>query len=118
MQDQLFDVEGQSYFARIQLLRELSAARIPQADWPQSLHWNWAYKAATSDPTRFDLSGDARLFGIEVGGRYQGVLLGLSNGHFSRIDALAPSLVYVDYLESGPWNWDVAATQSCGKIPW
>ena len=69
---ELFTAEEQWCLARIEILRGLSSARVDRSDWPQSVHWSWAYKAALLGPTRFEESGDVRVFGIESSGRWQG----------------------------------------------
>ncbi len=113
--DRLFEVETQWCVKRIQVLRELWSAGVSEADWPQSVHWNWAFKASALTASRFKASGDARLFGIEAQGQWQGILLGLSEDHFTRLDKKGRPLVYVDFIESAPWNWDAPASNRIGK---
>ena len=112
----LFDAEEQWCVHRVRILRDLSAANVQQPDWPESVHWNWGFKAAISDPHRLDALGDIRLFGIEADAQWQGLLFGLSGGHASRIAEVGRPLVYVDFLEAAPWNWDIAPLSRSGKF--
>jgi hypothetical protein len=50
------------------------------------------------------LSG-VRLFGIEVGGEWQGLLLAECTGYRSRLETPLKEIVYIEYVETAPWNW-------------
>jgi hypothetical protein len=113
--DDLFDAEEQWSLTRIQILRRLSSVSIDRANWPQSIHWSWAYKAASLDTSRLAERGDVRLFGIEADGQWQGLLCGISQGHFARSEAPRSLLVYVDFLEIAPWNWDMPEIARAGR---
>ncbi len=75
---------------------------------PQSLHWHWAKKAAElSGSGRLGPLGDVRIFGVEVDSEWQGMLLAKSTPYESRLGRSRRPLVYVDFLESAPWNWEL-----------
>jgi len=78
---------------------------IPRKEWPQSLHWNWARKASPLHNLLGNPLSGVRLFGIEVGGEWQGLLLAECTGHRSRADAPSKEIVYIEYVETAPWNW-------------
>ena len=113
--DALFTAEEQWCLSRIKVLRELSLALVKRGEWPESVHWNWAYKAAILEPSRLEAFGDIRLFGLQAVGQWQGLLFGLSEGHFTRQGVLGRPLVYVDFLESAPWNWTIEAIKQVGR---
>ncbi|MDP9175731.1 MAG: hypothetical protein M3O30_17965 [Planctomycetota bacterium] len=113
--DTLFAAEAQWCLSRIEVLHDLSLARVKRGEWPESVHWNWAYKAAISEPSRLEAFGDVRLFGLQAAGQWQGLLFGLSEGHFTRQGVLGRPLVYVDFLESAPWNWTIEPLDRVGK---
>ena len=81
------------------VLQSLARSGVPQAQWPQSWHWNWQEKTAK-------VSGLLAFKGFSV------VALGETQG-LAQVDltksARAPDevgkpLVYIDYLEAAPWN--------------
>ena len=113
----LFAAEEQWCLQRIAVLRELASAGIhdARAGWPQSIHWSWARKAATCAPARLEALGDVRLFGIEAAGQWQALLFGLSEGYYSRLGAKGRPVVYVDFVESAPWNWDITPLNKVGR---
>jgi hypothetical protein len=115
--DALFTAEEQWCLQRIAVLRELSGAGIhdARAGWPQSIHWSWARKAATVAPTRLEAFGDVRLFGIEAAGEWQALLYGLSEGYETRLGTMNRPLVYIDFIEVAPWNWDIVPLQKIGR---
>lgn len=76
----------------------------------QHSHWDWNSKAGyLVDPA-------VRCMGVECGGQMQGMVLIREGSHRAR---LAPDqgelLVYVDYVESAPWNY-MAATRRYGNV--
>jgi len=113
----LFAAEEQWCLQRIAVLRELSAAGIhdARAGWPQSVHWSWARKAASCSPSRLEALGDIRLFGIEGAGQWQALLFGVSEGHYTHLGAANRLLVYVDFIETAPWNWDITPLNKVGR---
>lgn len=110
--DDLFDAEALWAPARVRLLQRLKREEVPVALWPQSLHWNWAKKAASLEPDRLTALGDARLFGIAIESEWQGVLWAETHGpkqqeHTARLGASKRPLVHVCFVEIAPWNWDI-----------
>ncbi len=113
----LFDAESQWCSHRVDVLRELAAAgRHDAADWPQSVHWNWARKAAACPPERVEDFGDVRLFGIEANGSWQALLFAIGFGHVTRLGVTGRPLVYIDFIEIAPWNWDVTSINRAGRF--
>jgi GNAT superfamily N-acetyltransferase len=104
--DDLFDAEALWAPARIRMVQDLARRSVPSSSWPQSLHWNWAKKAAELRPSRFGPLGDVRIIGIKVRREWQGMLLAKSVGYVTRLENRGQELVYVEYLESAPWNWE------------
>jgi hypothetical protein len=101
----LFDAEAHWAPARIRLVQKYVEQGIGPQDWPQSLHWNWAAKAVQRHGILGSGLSDERLMGIECGGDWQGLLLGECTRHRSRISPPPKELVYVEFIESAPWNW-------------
>ena len=114
----LFDAEHEWCRERVAVARALADVGVGPTDsgWPQDLHWSWAYKAAACRLPRLEASGDVRLFGVKADRRWQGLLLGLSEGHTSRLAPLQEPLVYIDYIEAAPWNWDVRPIRQVGRF--
>jgi hypothetical protein len=115
--DALFLAEEQWCLERIGVLRQLASAGIhdAKAGWPESVHWSWAQKAASCKPSRLEALGDVRLFGIDADGKWQALLFGLWEGHGTRLGTRNRPLVYVDFIETAPWNWDIAALRKVGR---
>jgi hypothetical protein len=106
--DDLFDAEASWSPARIRVLQAMVNRGIEESLRPQSLHWHWAKKAAElSGSGRLGLLGDVRIFGVEVDSEWQGMLLAKSTPYESRLERSRRPLVYVDFLESAPWNWEL-----------
>jgi hypothetical protein len=81
------------------VLRELARKGVPQAQWPQSWHWDWKQKTAR-------VQGMLAHKGFSVVA--QDVTQGLAQIDLTK-SARHPSeigrpLVYLDYLEVAPWN--------------
>ena len=71
----------------------------PSDQMPQHWHWDWGRKVPKLVLLAF--TG----VGIEVGGEYQGLMLLALAGYDARLAAeLGRPVVYVDYVESAPWN--------------
>jgi len=111
----LFRVEEQWCVERITVLRELASGQVDRNDWPQSVHWSWAYKAATLEQLRLE-AGEMRFFGIEAENEWQGLLCAISEGYHTRLGTSDRPLVYIDYLESAPWNWDIGLIKRFGRF--
>ncbi|MBH5373521.1 hypothetical protein [Bradyrhizobium glycinis] len=77
----------------------LKAANVPRQDWPQDIHWDWKKKATAM---RGLLS--FKTFCIECEGTTQGICaLNVSRRALLKAQA-GQHLVYVEYLETAPWN--------------
>jgi len=78
-------------------LRERGAGSL--ADWPENWHWNWDRKMAQID----GLLGFAG-FSVVSGGQTQGMARVDLNQFAREPSQKGKPLVYVDYLETAPWN--------------
>ncbi len=96
---QLADWQTKWQPALLGVLQDLARKGVPQAQWPQSWHWNWQEKTAK-------VSGLLAFKGFCV------VALGETQG-LAQIDLtklaraqgeVGKPLVYIDYLEAAPWN--------------
>jgi hypothetical protein len=84
-------------------LRIGASRKIYQAgrrgDVPRHWHWDWEEKSKKLEMIAY------KCFGIECAQRMQGLLLVMVAGKYARLDPdKGKELVYVDYLESAPWN--------------
>lgn len=97
---ELIDVEISWGPKRLRALKELRKNGADLADLPQHFHWNWARKALeTSGMLAY------RAFGIKVGRQMQGLMLVELASNVARLDPdKGKALVYVDYIETAPWN--------------
>lgn len=82
-----------------EIMRELIAKGVPQDRWPQSSHWRWDQKVAR-------VSGLLAHKGFSV--TATGVCQGLMQVKLTQSARLPEQhgkpLVYVEYLETAPWN--------------
>ena len=92
---------------KILIAKQFLQRGVDKAHWPQSLHWNWAEKAVALQPYAPGPLSAFRLFGIAAEGKWQGILLACSVGHHAKLGAPNRDLVYVDFVENAPWNWDL-----------
>lgn len=96
---QLIDWQTKWQPALFAVLQELARRGVPQAQWPQSWHWNWAQKAA-----RVQGLLAFRGFSVVVQGETQGLAqVDLTKSAREQSQAGKP-IVYLDYLEVAPWN--------------
>jgi hypothetical protein len=83
---------------RLQAIRRYLTSGL-SGPLPQHCHWSWAQKALTFEPAVH------AVFAIEAANEVQGLMWLCLRDYRAR---LAPdfgkSLVYVNYLESAPWN--------------
>jgi hypothetical protein len=91
------------------MAKEYLRLNIARPEWPQSLHWDWANKAVFLKAYAPGALSPFRLVGLRADGEWQGILLGSSYGHQTRLGAPGRDLVYVEFVETAPWNWDLAA---------
>lgn len=81
-------------------LRQLVAQGSPWSEWPENWHWDWRKKL---DKIRGLLAFKSLALISE--NQVQGLMLLAMAGHSCRIPEQAKKdLVYVDYLETAPWN--------------
>lgn len=82
------------------ITREMARLGLPRSNWPQSHHWKWDIIAAQiSRLLAF------RGFSVVCNGETQGLMrVDLTKSARAAAHAGKP-LVYVDYLETAPWNW-------------
>lgn len=108
--DDLFNAEKVWAPEKIEIIRELLSRDVPRTAWPQSLHWNWAKKAVEMKPYAPGPLSAHRLFGISAEGRWQGLLLARCVGYQTRTAPAGRDLVYLEFVETAPWNWRVPQT--------
>jgi hypothetical protein len=84
---------------RRDLTRNLATSGHPPAQIPRHWHWDWSIKGQHLALLAY------RCFGLKCEGKMQGLMMAKVAG---RNATLAPDvgkpLVYIDYLESAPWN--------------
>ncbi|MFO0911884.1 MAG: hypothetical protein U0795_02920 [Pirellulales bacterium] len=96
---------------RSQFAQHLLSRGIERRRWPESLHWDWGKKAP--ELKLLEASG----FGVVYGDRWQGVMLTKTVSHAARLAVQrGKPLVYVDFLEAAPWNWNVVALERQGEL--
>ena len=87
---------------RVQIFNELLSCGVPRAAWPQSLHWDWLQKA--SELRLLEATG----FAVLCDRAWQGAMLTKTASQPARLkEDRGKPLVYIDYLETAPWNWRV-----------
>jgi hypothetical protein len=78
----------------------------PDLPSQQSSHWDWRQKMQVFG----GLLGFPS-FAIECGGETQGLMI-VNNLEFCRLEAQkGKPLVYIEYLETAPWNWTKLTSQ-------
>ena len=81
-------------------LEGLKRAEVPSDRWPQNGHWDWRRKV-----TYVEGILGARTFGVVANGMTQGLMTVDLVRHFGRApEQRGKSLVYVEFLETAPWN--------------
>lgn len=99
-EQQLIDWEGEWIPELFSALRRLKHAGVERRFWPQSRHWDWRAKTRA-------LQGllAAAGFSVMCDGMTQGIMIVDSAMHHGRTPSQeGQHLVYVDYLETAPWN--------------
>lgn len=98
----LLMVERQWESSRQSLHQRLLGSSIDRRRWPQSLHWDWKSKA--------QLLGQLAIggYGIVESSEWQAVCLVDCVSYHSRLAGqLGKPLVYLDFIEIAPWNWNI-----------
>lgn len=96
---------------RSELMQDLLSGNVPRREWPESLHWDWREKAR-----ELKLLASAG-FGIVFEKRWQGAMLTKTASHVAQLGAdRGKPLVYIDYLEVAPWNWNVKRLSQHGEF--
>lgn len=109
--EDLDQLEEQWKPQRSQLKQMLIHQGVPKAEWPESLHWNWSRKSSQLRMLAY------QAWSICRDDRYEAVMLTMSAGHVSRhSETMGKPLIYVDYLETAPWNWRIPQLQQQGKL--
>lgn len=87
---------------RQKLIRQLIEAGIRKADWPQSLHWDWSAKLPELKLLAVEM------FAIDFEDEWQAVVMIETSSHFGQLpNQFGKPLVYVEYIETAPWNWSI-----------
>jgi hypothetical protein len=95
----LIDIEAIWGPVRIAAVQQQLAAGTHPSQIPQHWHWNWAAKSANLQFLAY------RCLGIECQGQMQGLVMVKTAGCFARLSPdVGKPLVYIDYLETAPWN--------------
>ncbi len=81
------------------LLQQLNRAGVERRLWPQNRHWNWQTKLKTIE----GLLGQP-CFSVVCQGVTQGLMIANTTKRARIRTQLNQHLVYVEYLESAPWN--------------
>lgn len=106
--EDLLDAEGQWTPHRVEMLKRLLRDKVPDAKWPQNFHWNWQLKVMQLRRLAIGSAlSPIRLMGVKAAIRWQGIILAKSVGHVSRLAPKGRDLLYVDYVESAPWNLEM-----------
>ncbi|MCK7473892.1 MAG: GNAT family N-acetyltransferase [Rhodopseudomonas palustris] len=95
----LDNVEEHWQRARVEGLYRLKSEGVAPKDWPQSWHWHWRNK---QQAVRGILA--YRGFCIVCDDRVQGLMQVITTLACRLPEQKGKPLVYVDYLESAPWN--------------
>ncbi len=105
----LLMVERQWEPARQLIHQHLLAAGTDRSCWPESLGWDWKRKAPLL--AQLAIGG----YGIVESNAWQAVCLVDCVSHHSCLPGqLGKPLVYLDFIEIAPWNWNVAEIGQIG----
>ncbi len=87
---------------RQDITRRLIEQGVDQRAWPQSLHWDWFAKL------RYLQLLAVEVFAIDVEREWQAVVMIENTAHRCQLPSQSGKhLVYVDYVETAPWNWPI-----------
>ena len=102
--DLLAEVDDAWRPAREAAIQRLRNQGVPEAELPSHGHWRWNEKAkyARVFPLTY------RFFGVRVEGEMQGLLMTAVSESADKVCRIESQrgrpMVYVDYVESAPWN--------------
>jgi len=89
----------------------LTKKNVPRLEWPQSLFWDWSKKA----PLLRQLQ--CKGFGLVCDNEWQALMLTKTWDCVARLPSdKGKPIVYVDFLEVAPWNWNVNALGQRSKF--
>lgn len=95
----LVEVEQEWGPFRRNAARRLLQSGTPPQQVPSHWHWDWGTKSQNLQLLAY------RCFGIECDRKMQGMMMVLTAGKQARLGPdVGKPLVYIDYLESAPWN--------------
>ena len=103
--DSLLEAEELWAPERVRFLRDCLRAGVKPEELPQSIHWNWSLKAIRIPGLAGGALSPYRLIGIKAEGVWQGLLIATCVNHATRLIVEGRDLVYVEYVETAPWNW-------------
>jgi len=85
---------------RLRALQRRLEQEATATQLPEHAHWNWAVKTL-----RYAHLQGYRCLGIEANGKMQGLIMVSLSNHLARSDPDAGKpLVYVEFVETAPWN--------------
>lgn len=88
------------------VVAELSSNGVPRHLWPQSHHWDWANKAPSTGVI-FETG-----YSLRCEGRLQGLMCVSSVAGRCRVaEQIGADCVYVEFIESAPWNQPCYSTE-------
>lgn len=97
--DEVLAVEAVWGPVRRAAVERLVGTGFPAEQMPQHWHWDWRSKVPKLSLLAY------RGVGIEATGEVQGLILVATANYAARLPGdLGKPLVYVDYVESAPWN--------------
>jgi hypothetical protein len=97
--DDILQAEASWGPVRVAALRRLLGEGWPEDRLPEHSHWDWSRKIGRLQFSTY------RCLGVKCDGQMQGMMMVALAGHFARLRPdEGKSLVYVDFLESAPWN--------------
>lgn len=101
----LLDAESAWTPWRLGLVKQLHESAVSRNRWPEHWHWNWVRKLLGKQS--FDIGSALspyRLMGLSADDQWQGLVLAGMVGHQTKLDEGGKDLIYLDYVETAPWN--------------
>lgn len=96
---------------RVRIMSGLLRAGVARRAWPQSLHWDWGRKLPELRLLATAVSG------VECLDQWQALMVTKTGPLVARLDKdRGRPIVYVDFLEVAPWNWQIQQIQQCAKL--